>query len=289
MALPDYGSIVLLLPMKGSNNATVFSDWSTYKLPVVRYADAKTSTAQSKYYGSSGYFDGTGDYLACNGVCPLLSGANTEFTIQGWFFRESDNTGQDSLFGFHNSTGATNKAVFTATQFFGSTGATTNYTTEVPIGAWFHFAAVRTTTRWVAYLNGSEVLNILESGNNDIIDGDVFSIGQEYDSSLTTSDFWKGYINDFVISLGVMYAATFTPPEKLIGSISGTVKDDTGLNAIRAIIAVPRSNPSRTFHTTSASNGSYSVEVPNVECSVLALDDSSGVVFNDRVIRVIPG
>lgn len=289
MPIPDYGSVVLLLPMSGTNNGTVFNDWSSNIHAITRLGSTKTSTTQSKYYGSSGYFNGTTDYLTCNTVCALLAGTNTEFTIQGWFFREADNTGQDTLFGFHNSTGATNKAVFTATQFFGSTGATTNLSTEVPIGSWFHFAAVRSLTNWKAYLNGAEILNITESANNDIASGDLFSIGQEYDSGPVASDYWKGYINDFVISLGAMYSSAFTPPEKLIGSISGVIKDAEGSNAIRNVITVPRSSPSRTFHTTSAADGTYSISVPNTECSVLVLDDAAGTLFNDRVIRVIPG
>ena len=83
--------IVLAIPMDGANNDTTFTDKSaTIKgsgsaKTITRYGDTKTSTAQSKYYGSSGYFDGTGDYLQVANNVDLQFGTG-DFTIEGWFY-----------------------------------------------------------------------------------------------------------------------------------------------------------------------------------------------------------
>ena len=56
-------STKLLLTMNGANNGTTFTDTSASTHTVTAVANAKTSTAQSKFGGSSGLFDGTGDRL----------------------------------------------------------------------------------------------------------------------------------------------------------------------------------------------------------------------------------
>ena len=53
----------LLLPFDGANAATTTSDLSNRNGTVSFNGNASLSTAQSKFGGSSMYFDGTGDYL----------------------------------------------------------------------------------------------------------------------------------------------------------------------------------------------------------------------------------
>jgi hypothetical protein len=264
MALTDYDKTVLLLPMSGPNNGIVLDDYSASNKTVTLVGNAKTVTSRSKFYGSSLYLDGTGDYLAINAVCADLVGANAEYTLEGWFYRESDNAGQDVLFGIHTSTGA-NVAVFTSDGAFGSTFATTDYTGGgMPIGEWFHYAAVRTASGVKAFKNGVKILDIAELGNNDIVSSCLFSIGQEYESD-------------------------FTPPGKMIGSISGTVTDDTNTGAARVVVAFPRVAPTRLFKTNSVGDGSYSLTLPIVEHCRVVLDDDAGTLYNDLIDRVMPG
>jgi len=51
MAFEHYDKCSLLLPMDGANNGTTFTDWSPSPKTVTRNGNAKTVTAQSKYYG----------------------------------------------------------------------------------------------------------------------------------------------------------------------------------------------------------------------------------------------
>jgi len=211
-----YDQCVLLLPFFGNNNGTVFNDYSKVPKKVTNVGNTKTSTSEFKYYDSSVYLDGTGDYLTCDSVADDVEGTSVVFTIEGWFYKVTDNPVQDGLFGFHGSTGATNRAVFTNYRFFGTTGATTSYSTACPLGEWFHFAAVRSLTHWRVYLNGVNVMDITATGSNDIIASDLFSIGQEYDSGPTASDFFNGYINDFIVTKIEKYTSNFTPPTRFI-------------------------------------------------------------------------
>lgn len=59
---PYYSYVSLLLHMNGANNSTVFTDQSPNALTVTS-TNAVISTAQSKFGGASGYFNGTSAYL----------------------------------------------------------------------------------------------------------------------------------------------------------------------------------------------------------------------------------
>jgi hypothetical protein len=56
-----YDNLVLAMPF---NEATGFRDVSSRNRNPAAYGNVAISTAQSKYYGSSAYFDGSGDYLS---------------------------------------------------------------------------------------------------------------------------------------------------------------------------------------------------------------------------------
>jgi hypothetical protein len=60
---PYFASVVLLAHMNGTNGGTSFPDDSLSAKTLTAYGNAQTSTAQSKFNGSSGLFDGAGDYV----------------------------------------------------------------------------------------------------------------------------------------------------------------------------------------------------------------------------------
>ena len=62
-AEPYFHNNSLLLHGDGTNGSTTFKDDSINNHTITAYGNAQISTAQSKFGGSSIYFDGNGDYL----------------------------------------------------------------------------------------------------------------------------------------------------------------------------------------------------------------------------------
>jgi hypothetical protein len=140
-----------------------------------------------------------------------------------------------------------------------------NLTTSASIsnGLWHHVASIRVGSTWTIYINGVPYATGDESAS--ISAGDTtLSIGR--DPSNSARD-WIGYMQDILFIKGAaLWTSDFTPPDRLIGEISGTVKDSTDTVAERTIIAVPRSYKSKQFTTTSSAiDGTYSLTVPATE------------------------
>jgi hypothetical protein len=80
-----YSSVSLLLAMDGSNNSTVFTDYGPSARAVTANGNAKISTAQSKFGGSSAFFDGTGDFLSVANSDAFDFGSG-DFAIEAWIY-----------------------------------------------------------------------------------------------------------------------------------------------------------------------------------------------------------
>jgi hypothetical protein len=81
----------LLLHANGANNSTTFLDSSSTKKTVTAFGNAKISTAQSKFGGSSASFDGTNSYLSLPDSSDF--NLNTEdFTFDYWMKSSSSST-----------------------------------------------------------------------------------------------------------------------------------------------------------------------------------------------------
>lgn len=82
------GGTPLLLSMDGADGSTSFTDSSPSPKAVTAVGDAKLSTAQSKFGGSSAYFDGVGDSLDIAG--PLgWNPTEEDYTVEAWVYLES--------------------------------------------------------------------------------------------------------------------------------------------------------------------------------------------------------
>jgi hypothetical protein len=292
MTDPYFDKVSLLLSMKGDNGGTEFIDWSPSSKELTIEGNVCTVTNESKYYGSSGYFDGVGDYLRCDKVADELAN-QPAFTMEAWVHRLSGASGQEAIFSIHDSSGL-NIIIFTLTNIFGSSFSTRSFSPP-PVGLWNHVAFVRDVSAIRVYFNG--VLLIEENATvNNVLSSHLFTIGQEYDSSpLTATDFFKGYMNDVRVTKTARYTTNFTPPDRLFSQISNTnttpILDENSQPAIRRIHAIPRVNaPQRIQSTISDSSGRYSIWVPSIEHNVIILDDEEGEPYNDIMIsRVIPG
>jgi hypothetical protein len=207
-------SIVLAIPMDGTNNGTTFTDQSaTIKgsgsaKTITRY-NAVTSTVISKFYGSSGYFDGSGDYLTIASSADLTVGTGA-FTAECWvyilaqsgiLFQNYDNGNGGWGLRIQDFGGSVN-GVSSIGPIIGFTSGT------LPTSSWSHVAAVWSATgsNCSVYINGVLARTI---SNIPSTAQDTFWIGAQGDQG--PGAFFNGYIQDLRIYKGVAkYTGNFT-------------------------------------------------------------------------------
>lgn len=220
---PYFANVSLLLHMDGSNGGTTFTDSSSNARTVTASGNAQISTAQSKFGGASGYFDGTGDYLTNAYSTSLYDWWPSDYTIEAWVYAASW-TGWS-----HTSAGTIPRLVGnmtpgggTAYWSFGpvSSGAlkfyyynggevhTTVTSATLPTWQWNHIVAVKTSSGVTLYINGVSSGGTFAVASTPQSDAGVtFTIGQVNSASIA------GYVDDLRITKGVArYTADFTPP-----------------------------------------------------------------------------
>ena len=230
-------SIVLAVPMDGTNNGTSFSDLSaTIKgsgsaKTITTIGDAKTSTTRSKYYGSSGLFDGTGDYLSVAASSDLQLGAG-DFCIELWWYPTSTSRqalyhgsiGTDWSIGIdYNSVGTQKLGIWassngTSWNMINADGGGNGIgTITVPQNQWNHIAYTRSGNTFRLFVNGVQDIAVTASGT--IIDrsGSAAAIGSWWNTGAMAQA--TGSIQDFCIYKGAAkYTANFSVPNYLTGA-----------------------------------------------------------------------
>ena len=201
---PFYASVSLLLFGGGTNGSTIISDISQSPKTVVAIGNSQISTAQSKFYGSSILFDGTGDYLTVSPTTDLVFDAGA-FTVECWFYANSlSATLYAGLMAFNAgpNTSAWGSYVRSNGVFmYGSAGTLTGGGT-VSTNTWHHYAATRSGNTLRVFLNGVQQATATVTGNY-ISGGLEFRVGDDNDA---TNPAFNGYINDLMLFS--------TPPQK---------------------------------------------------------------------------
>ena len=205
---PYASNVSLHLKMDGANGSTTFTDSSPNALAVTAVGNAQISTTQSKYNGSAGYFDGTGDYLsiAANAAIDLSS---SDFAIEFWVRPAPKTNAVDAVFGYGNYACMFYHDGTNWTLEMSSTGSSNQLviTCAVTLNTWQHIAIVRNGSSIVVYKDGvssatgtftgavttnARILRIGDNGNSQNI---------------------NGYIDNFKITKGVArYTSAFTSP-----------------------------------------------------------------------------
>ena len=186
-------------------NAGVYDATSKNDLETV--GNAQISTTQSKFGGSSMYFDGTGDYLVgpSNNLVNFGTGA---FTIEGWVYALA--TPSDAGF-FTNGGAATGSLGFyfltgyLRFDIYGGGGFTA--TTLLPLNQWVHIACVRSGNTVTLYQNGTSV------GSSTITDNNTSSLCYVGTKGWDLTKVFNGYMQDVRITKGIArYTSNFTAP-----------------------------------------------------------------------------
>lgn len=210
----------LLLHFFGIDASTVFTNSSSYAQTLTANGDAQISTAQSKFGGSSGYFDGNGDYVTVPDDA-LYEFGTGDFTIDFWasvstlnrvnmFLTQCYQANSDFSYRIY----ANNGTVIFDYSVDGTTRSVITGSTAIVADTFYHFAVVRDGTTITLYLNGVAIGNstigasAIFNSSEDIVIGGVYEGGTNYAAFNL-----HGYIDELRISKGIArWTANFTPP-----------------------------------------------------------------------------
>jgi hypothetical protein len=168
--------------------------------------DAKISTTQSKFGGSSMFFDGFGDYLTIPNSVNLQFGTG-DFTVEFWAYV----TGGSSWRAFVSKGAADTgwSVIINNTGYWAFSDTGNNYGGSVAVtnNSWTHIAFTRSGTTVKLFVNGTQALSTTLSTNFNQTEQMVIGAGRDTTIPIT------GYIDDLRITKGVArYTTTFTPP-----------------------------------------------------------------------------
>jgi hypothetical protein len=186
--------------------------------------DAKISTTQSKFGGTSMYFDGNGDNLS--GLAnPSLDMGTGNWTIECWVYISSRTLNYPAI--FSNNNGSYSAGAIALTNSNADNGAYVDrfvlavYDIATPtlvasstnsLNTWYHLALVRNGTSLVMYRDGISVASTTISTNAVFNWGKLgYCIGGgNWDGA---QSYFNGYIDDLRVTKGyARYTSNFTPP-----------------------------------------------------------------------------
>jgi hypothetical protein len=208
---PQFGSVSLLLHGNGANGSTTITDSSRFANTVTAVGNAQISTVQSKFGGSSIFFNGTTDSLTLPD--PALGTGN--FTIELWLKSNSavqyaqiignetsSVTGYSFLINNDSSTGGQ------ITLYVNGGFIVSSSSGDWSDDSWHHIALVRNNGVVTLFTDG--LANGTGFSNSSLSGTATAYIGRN--NRFPPRDL-VGYIDDFRITKGVArYTANFTPP-----------------------------------------------------------------------------
>jgi Concanavalin A-like lectin/glucanases superfamily len=187
---------------------------ATAKNVLETVGNAQISTTQSKFGGSSMYFDGTGDYLVTPAVQNNELGTG-DFTIEGWIYPTNTSSAYRAIVASENYDGtAGGWSIYqngTSLEVWLTSGQVINATSAITASTWQHIALVRSGTgsnNVRMYVNGTQVgssaTNTASWTGRRVFIGDNNVSGTDY--------FFNGYIDDLRITRYARYTSSFTAP-----------------------------------------------------------------------------
>jgi len=212
----------LLLNFNGANTSTTFTDSSSYSLPISAVAGAQISTTQSKFGGSSGFFDGIEAYLDGSQNSNFILGTD-EFTLECWayplsypdsdiacLFDTRDGTSGSGVVLWINSN--THEWVAYVSSDGGDGGSvqlTITSDSAASLNAWTHLAVVRKENSLKFFVDGVLQQSIDITGVG--LTGSSCYIGTAADTP-GSSRMFSGFIDDLRLVMLPIYTDNFTPP-----------------------------------------------------------------------------
>lgn len=220
MAVDDLYTKVLL-HFDGADASTTFTDESGKTWTA--QDNAQIDTAQSKFGGASGLFDGTGDYISTGDSADwrLDGGSNSNtWTIDFWVrFNGDPGTGTQGF--VQQLQDSNNKWVIVlsnnALYFIHRTASTTtvsiNNAWNPADATWYHVAVVKDGANgYMMFIDGTQI-GTTQTDTDVISDFSGSLYAGVYTNDAGTPQYFTGWLDELRISKGVArWTANFTPP-----------------------------------------------------------------------------
>lgn len=213
----DTSDTVLMLHMDGADASTTFTDSDDGAKTVTVGGNVQIDTAQSKFGGASGLFDGTGDYIQIASHADFaLAG---DFTIDYWVrFNSFASEQQQYIWG----TSATTNNAFSIHStgggrfdiFVGTTaGNFVSFT--ISNSTWYHVAVTRSSSTAKLFVDGVQK-DSWTASNAITQDSVIFGTYSDFSSRAL-----NGWIDELRIVKGTaVWTSGFTPPSSAYTSCS---------------------------------------------------------------------
>lgn len=218
----NFSSVSLLLPCHGSSGSAVLTDYSQSTKVLTAYGAPQISVAQSKYYGSSAFFNPgeTNGWSAPHDLGFTLS--TGDWTIEAWVFLTANRSfnylvskGGATTREWALMAGPTNITMYWSTNGAGSGDQTISRAATLPLNTWMHIAASKSGSTIRLFKDGVQQgangsFTSMYSGTSPLY------VGRFADYTNISHDL-QGYMNDVRITKGVArYTANFTPPNSFL-------------------------------------------------------------------------
>lgn len=262
---------LLLLHMDGSYLTNNFYDDNGIRLPkpmTNNNSNAKLSTTQAKFGGTSLVCDGNFDFVTTrwDQTYSELAFGTGDFTAECWAYLSGNSTGQILISLRNASAGQYSNMLAVGGGYLEWSDGTAwrLSTTTFPINQWVHVAVTRTSGTLRLFQNGTQVYSATNTVN--LTGARPYYIGSADDGSYSTN----GYIDEVRVSNISRYSSAFTPSTAPFVNDSNTLLllhfngsnnstiflDDTGdgrtQNGVVAIGNAQISTTQRKFGGTSA-------------------------------------
>jgi len=211
---PFFLSVALLMNMNGENGSTTFTDSSSNAMTATLEGSAVISTAQSKFGGASGYFDGAAS-LQFTPTDSTRFGTG-DFTVEFWLYVTSSPDDNQVIISFNSWPNTTGFAIgYGSSAIFAYTGGFASVRTypRESNNAWHHYALCRSAGQLRMFVNGQIATATTTTGvfTNNFTDG-LRTIGKPTDADVGYR--LHGYLDDLRVTKGVArYENNFTPPQ----------------------------------------------------------------------------
>jgi hypothetical protein len=296
MPVPDpyFGNVSLLMHMDGTGNS--FVDSSSYNHTLTVSGDATQSSDQSKFGGSSAYFDGSGDYLSASSSSFAFD--TGDFTVEAWVYSSDvSSTTQRGWIQTTNQSGGLSTSYTTGIIINYNNGALrvnvagTSIATPASLintNQWYHIAVCRQSGIIRIFVNGNLAASGTASGN---CSGQHLCVGGYYDTNYLLS----GYIDEIRITKGIArYSSNFTPspvpfPVSPIITISSQPSNQTvsAGNASFSITASVTLGATLSYQWQKKKGNSSFSNISGATSSTLSLSNLTEADNNGEIYRCI--